>query len=58
MTRDDHLHCARVYLAQVRHFRERSPQFAHVLLTWAANRRREAQTLPVQRELFGAHRAA
>lgn len=42
--RDSSIRCARVYIAQERHFRERgSASFAATLLRWAANRRRKAQ---------------
>ena len=50
------IHCARVYLAQARHFRERGAtgrRFAIVLQVWAANARRRAAAEPVQRVMFG-----
>jgi len=42
MTRAAHLHAARVYLAQSRHFTRRARGFSFVLLQWAANARRRA----------------
>lgn len=56
MTRASHIHAARVYLAQSRHFRRRARGFSFVLLKWAANARRRAMTVntsPVQGDLFG-----
>lgn len=50
-----HLHAARVYLAQSRHFTCRHRGFSFLLLQWAGNARRramEAMRAPVQRELF------
>ena len=56
-TREDHIHAARVYLAQSRHFTRRARGFSFVLLEWAANARRRATpprpVLPVQGDLFG-----
>ena len=52
--RDVEIHCARVYLAQARHFREHGHRnFAIVLQGWAANARRRAAAEPVQRVMFG-----
>lgn len=48
--RDQHIHCARVYLAEAR--RRRRQSFGFVLLEWAANARRRAMAVRVQRELF------
>jgi len=52
-----HIHTARVYLAQSRHFTTRARSFSFVLLGWAANARRRAMAvkpaLPVQGDLFG-----
>ncbi len=42
MTRDAKIHCAKVYLAQSRHFTKRARAFSFVLLGWAANCRKEA----------------
>ncbi len=42
MSREADIHCARVYLAQSRHFTGRARAFAFVLLEWAANCRRRA----------------
>lgn len=57
MTRAAHIHAARVYLAQARHFRERvtgdGRRFAIVLQGWAANARRRAAAELVQRGMFG-----
>lgn len=51
------IHCARVYLAQSRHFTRRSRGFSFLLLQWAANCRRRAAivtpTQPAQGDLFG-----
>lgn len=54
--RASHIHSARVYLAQSRHFTRRARGFSFVLLQWAANARRRAMatnTGPVQGDLFG-----
>jgi len=55
--RASHIHAARVYLAQSRHFSGRARGFSFILLGWAANARRRAmaikQALPVQGDLFG-----
>lgn len=55
-----HIHCARVYLAQSRHFTHRHRGWSFVLLQWAANCRRRAAVKvapktagPVQGDLFG-----
>lgn len=54
--RAEHSHCARVYLAQARHFRQRATgdgrRFAIVLQGWAASARRRAAAEPVQRGMF------
>lgn len=42
MTRASHIHTAKVYLAQSRHFTGRARGFSFVLLGWAANQRRLA----------------
>lgn len=49
------IHCARVYLAQSRHFTGRHRGFSFRLLDWAGQMRRRAMTrdLPVQGDLFG-----
>ena len=55
MTRATHIHTARVYLAQSRHFTNRARGFSFVLLQWAASARRRAMavnTSPVQGDLF------
>lgn len=53
MTRASHIHAAKVYLAQSRHFTGRARAFSFVLLTWAANARRmAASNQPAQAELF------
>lgn len=41
-TRSLHIHAARVYLAQSRHFARLHRQFSFVLLSWAGNARRRA----------------
>lgn len=49
------IHCAKVYLAQSRHFTGRARGFSFVLMEWAANcRRRAAEKADVfgQMELF------
>lgn len=55
--RASHIHCARVYLAQSRHFTARARNFSFILLRWAANARRRAMSikpaLPTQGDLFG-----
>lgn len=54
--RATHIHTARVYLAQSRHFTRRARGFSFVLLQWAANARKRAMavnTSPVQGDLFG-----
>ena len=54
MTRADHIHQARVYLAESRRTRHRA--WAFTLLEWAGNRRRmalQAVSVPVQGDLFG-----
>lgn len=56
MSRALHIHTARVYLAQSRHFTGRARGFSFVLLQWAANARRRAMainTSSVQGDLFG-----
>ena len=50
-SREWHLHCARVYLAQARAFR-RHAAFHATLLRWVANQRRRAAGEP----LLGAAR--
>lgn len=54
------IHCARVYLAQSRHFTGRARGFSFLLLQWAAICRRRAEEKiapdpagPVQFDLFG-----
>ncbi|MCK0507965.1 hypothetical protein [Aromatoleum anaerobium] len=57
MTRTSLIHCARVYLAQSRHFTRRHRGFSFTLLGWAGNARRRAMAEkadPVQVDLFGA----
>lgn len=49
MTRADHIRMARVYLAEARRTNHR--QWAFVLLTWAANRRRTAISATHQLQL-------
>jgi len=53
------IHCARVYLAQSRHFTGRHRGFSFRLLDWAGQMRRRAMTrdLPAQGDLFGGHKA-
>lgn len=49
------IHCARVYLAQSRHFTGRHRGFSFRLLDWAGNQRRRAMALrdaPAQQSLF------
>lgn len=49
------IHCAKVYLAQSRHFTRRARGFSFVLLGWAANcRRKIASATPevAQLDLF------
>lgn len=56
MSRALHIHTARVYLAQSRHFTHRARGFSFVLLQWVANARRRAMasnTSPTQGDLFG-----
>jgi hypothetical protein len=56
VSRAAHIHAARVYLAQSRHFTARARNFSFVLLQWAANARRramETNTSPAQGDLFG-----
>lgn len=48
--RAQHIHSARVYLAEAR--RRRLQSFGFVLLEWAGNARRRAMAATVQRELF------
>lgn len=48
--RAQHIHCARVYLAEAR--RRRRQSFGFVLLEWAANARRRAMAATWQREIF------
>ena len=43
MSRDSNIHCAKVYLAQSRHFTKRARAFSFKLLEWAANRRKAVQ---------------
>ena len=50
MTRAQHIHAARVYLAEAK--RRRSQSFGFVLLEWAANARKRAMLAQQQRELF------
>ena len=50
MTRAQHIHAARVYLAEAR--RRRGQTFGFVLLEWAANARKRAMAERLQRELF------
>lgn len=52
MMREQHIHAARVYLAQSHQFTSRARGFSFVLLQWAANARRRAVSVPVQRGLF------
>lgn len=56
MTREADIHCAKVYLAQSRHFTKRARAFSFKLLEWAANRRKAAQVKDApesnQMELF------
>lgn len=54
--RKTEIHCAKVYLAQSRHFTGRARGFSFVLMEWSANcRRRAAVKADVfgQMELFG-----
>lgn len=52
MTRADHIHQARVYLAESSRTQHRA--WAFTLLSWAGERRRMAmKSVPVQGELFG-----
>lgn len=49
------IRCARVYLAQSRHFTSRHRGFSFTLLDWAGRQRRKAMALrnaPVQQALF------
>lgn len=52
-----HIHCARVYLAQSRHFTSRHRGWSFRLLDMAANARRRAvdhkPAAPAQGDLFG-----
>ena len=48
--RAQHIHSARVYLAEAR--RRRGQTFGFILLEWAANARRRAMAATGQRELF------
>ena len=50
MTRAQHIHAARVYLAEAR--RRRGQTFGFVLLEWAANARKRAMAARQQFELF------
>lgn len=56
-TREHHLHAARAYIAQARHFRLRGSPFAVTLLMWAGNARRRAMAYSeppaAQGDLFG-----
>lgn len=54
MSRASHIHAARVFLAQSRHFTARARGFSFLLLGWAANARRlaAANNLPAQASLF------
>lgn len=57
MTRADNIHCARVYLAQSRHYSRLHRGWSFTLLAWAGNARRRAMAAkaqPHQAELFGA----
>lgn len=51
------IHCARVYLAQSRHFTRRHRGWSFRLLEWAGQCRRRAVTcrpvMPAQGDLFG-----
>lgn len=51
------IHCAKVYLAQSRHFARLHRGWSFVLLEWAAQCRRRAMavrpTVPAQGDLFG-----
>lgn len=51
------IHCARVYLAQSRHFTGRARGFSFVLLEWSAQCRRRVaslkRALPARGDLFG-----
>ena len=54
-TRATLIHCARVYLAQSRHFTGRHRGWSFRLLEWAANKRRQIAALrdePAQQSLF------
>lgn len=52
MSRANHIHMAKVFISQARHFR-RHGNFHATLLGWAANRRKEAQQIqPMQGVLF------
>lgn len=51
MTRERHIHMARVYINQARHSRNH-PNWHATLLTWAANRRRLASGEPIQMRLI------
>lgn len=50
-----HIHAARVYLAQSRHFTGRARGFSFLLLQWASNCRRRAAVISrqAQGDLFG-----
>lgn len=50
--RDDNIRAARVHLGEVRARRDRQRAFCFVLLRWAANCRKRAASVTVQRELF------
>ncbi|MCK9550261.1 hypothetical protein [Aquamicrobium sp.] len=53
--RESCIRCARVYLAQSRHFTSRHRGFSFALLNWAVRQRRKAMALrdaPVQQALF------
>lgn len=50
--REQHIHAAKVYLAQSRQFTHRARAYSFVLLQWAANARRKAMAVPVQGGLF------
>lgn len=50
-TRENLIYCAKVYLAQSRHFTKLARPFSFALLDWAANCRRRAGQLKKQLEL-------
>ena len=58
MTRALHIHTARVYLAQSRHFTHRARGFSFVLLQWEANARRRAMAINEHQEVAKMNRIA